>query len=398
MKEKKKKKCEEKIACNIKTSIGGQALLEGIMMRGPVHSAMAVRRASGEIVIDKWLTSETPTFKPLEGVEAPEKEEKAKPKKEKKKSDKPSGFMRFVKRCAKIPFVRGIFNMGLSLAMGYKCLMRSADVYLADAPEEPIKEPKEGKFIVYTDDNIKPVSVVRRGMKSFKLYISTGKNKPQMSNEAAASLASVLGTVLGLALAVGLFITLPSLIAEYLMKLFGMNPDSSVYGVTVARSAIEGVIKLVVMVGYMWGVSFMKDIRRTFMYHGAEHKTIFCYEAGEELTVENVKKQKRLHPRCGTSFIVLTVLASIIIGMFIPSSLHWGIRSVIKLLLLPLTMGISYELIKFAGKHDNIVTRFFSAPGLWLQKITTVEPDDGMIECAIIALKEVIPEDGSDKI
>ena len=134
------------------------------------------------------------------------------------------------------------------------------------------------------------------------------------------------------------------------------------------------------------------------MYHGAEHKTIFCYEAGEELTVENVKKQTRLHPRCGTSFLVLTVLVSILVGIFIPTAIPTYLRAIIKLLLLPLTMGISYELIKIAGRHDNIVTRIISAPGLLLQKITTKEPDDLMIECAIIAMKEVIPSDGSDKI
>ena len=144
----------------------------------------------------------------------------------------------------------------------------------------------------------------------------------------------------------------------------------------------------------------MKDIRRTFMYHGAEHKTIFCYEKGMPLTVENVKKQSRFHPRCGTSFLILMLLVSIVIGMLIPPTfeginptLYTVIRTAIKLLLIPLTMGIGYELLKFAGKHENIVTRIISAPGMWLQRITVKEPTDDMIECAIKAFIAVLPDD-----
>jgi uncharacterized protein YqhQ len=150
-------------------------------------------------------------------------------------------------------------------------------------------------------------------------------------------------------------------------------------------------------------VSLMKDIRRTFMYHGAEHKTIFCYEKGMPLTVENVKKQSRFHPRCGTSFLILMLLVSIVIGLFIPPTfaginptLYTVIRAAIKLLLIPLTMGVGYELLKFAGKHENIVTRIISAPGMWLQHITVREPDDDMIECAIRAFLAVIPENEID--
>ena len=134
------------------------------------------------------------------------------------------------------------------------------------------------------------------------------------------------------------------------------------------------------------------------MFHGAEHKTIFCYESGEELTVENVKKQKRFHPRCGTSFLILMVLVGILVGFFIPPSLPTLLRVGIRILLLPVIMGVGYELIKFAGRHDNIITRIISAPGVGLQHMTVFEPDDSMIECAIAAMKAVIPEDGSDKI
>ena len=148
----------------------------------------------------------------------------------------------------------------------------------------------------------------------------------------------------------------------------------------------------------MSAVSLMKDIRRTFQYHGAEHKTIFCYEAGLELTVENVRGQGRFHPRCGTSFLIVMLLVSIFIGMIIPPELPPVIRTLIKIVLLPLTMGLGYEFIKFAGKHDNIVTKILSAPGLWMQRITVLEPTDEMIECAIAAVNEVIPDDGSDLI
>jgi len=165
------------------------------------------------------------------------------------------------------------------------------------------------------------------------------------------------------------------------------------------------VVRIILLVGYMASVALMKDIRRTFMYHGAEHKTIFCYEAGLELTVENVRRQRRFHPRCGTSFLILMLLVSIFISFFIDpiTVLIRGevlppiLRACVKLLLLPLIVGIGYELIKFAGRHDNLLTRIISLPGVWLQHITVFEPTDDMIECAILAVKEVIPNDDSDK-
>jgi uncharacterized protein YqhQ len=162
------------------------------------------------------------------------------------------------------------------------------------------------------------------------------------------------------------------------------------------RSAFEGVLKIMLLVGYMAAVSMMKDIRRTFMFHGAEHKIIFCYEAGLELTVENVRKMRRFHPRCGTSFLIIMLLVSILVGFVIPPSLNMILRTAIKLLLIPVIMGVGYELIKFAGRHDNFLTRIISAPGLWLQRLTVLEPDDSMIECAIAAVKIAIPDDGSD--
>ncbi len=166
------------------------------------------------------------------------------------------------------------------------------------------------------------------------------------------------------------------------------------------KSIFEGVLKIVLFLGYIILVSQTKDMKRVFMYHGAEHKTIFCYENDEELTVANVKKQIRFHPRCGTSFMVIMLLLGILIGLFVPAN-PFGIaflRPLFKILLIPVTCGIGYELIKLCGRHDNTFTRIIAAPGLWAQRITTKEPDDDMIEVAITAIKAVIPDDGSDII
>lgn len=162
-------------------------------------------------------------------------------------------------------------------------------------------------------------------------------------------------------------------------------------------SLIEGLIKIAILVGYMAAVSRMKDIHRMFQYHGAEHKTIFCYEAGEELTVENVRRQRRFHPRCGTSFLLIVVIVSVLVTSFVTWSNPW-LRVVLKILLLPVVVGISYEIIKLAGRYTNLCTRMISAPGMWLQHITTQEPEDDMIEVAIASLKPVLPSvEGSDR-
>ena len=201
---------------------------------------------------------------------------------------------------------------------------------------------------------------------------------------------SVIGVVLGLALSVALFIYLPSLAFKGINYLAGgtLSPIQSLF---------EGILKILIFLGYMISVSFMKDIDRVFRYHGAEHKTIFCYEAGEELTVENVRAKGRFHPRCGTSFMILMLIVSIFITFILDAIVPWlkGIlwaRTIIKLLLVPLICGIGYELIKVCGKYDNPITRIVAAPGLWIQRITVKEPDDSMIEIAIAAMKEVIPE------
>lgn len=297
-----------------KTSIGGQALIEGIMMRGPVLTSMATRMPDGSIDVETWNThkgSKTPWTR-------------------------------------RAPFIRGIFNMVDSMVVGYHCLMKSAEK--AGVEEEPSKFDK------------------------------------WLEKKLGDNIMKVLGgfaAVLGVALAAVLFIFIPTGLSSLLKPLIGTG---------VGLSLIEGLIKVIILVGYMWLCSRMKDIRRVFEYHGAEHKSIACYEAGLPLTVENVRPQRRLHPRCGTSFLFLVVFISIIIGSFI----SWdnpAIRMLLKLLLIPVVVGISYELIKLAGRSDGIFTRIISAPGMWLQHITTCEPDDGQIECAIAALTAVIPED-----
>ena len=264
-----------------------------------------------------------------------------------------------------LPIIRGVFNFIASMKMGYKCLMRSAEIAGLEEieKEEAEKAAKEGK-----KDNS-------------KMWMN---------------LMMVGASVLGVVLALFLFVALPTFIYSLLCRI----SDSDIFYEEnrYLKSVFEGIFKVVILVGYMSAISLMKDIRRTFMFHGAEHKTIFCYESGEELTVENVKKQKRFHPRCGTSFLILMVLVGILVGFFIPPSLPTLLRVGIRILLLPVIMGVGYELIKFAGRHDNIITRIISAPGVGLQHMTVFEPDDSMIECAIAAMKAVIPEDGSDKI
>ena len=304
-----------------KTSIGGQALIEGIMMRGPKKSAMAVRNPQGEIVLEKWDNDP---------------------------ADKKPGI---VDKLRKLPIVRGVFNFAISMIAGYKSLMKSAEI--AGFEDEDEKEDNKGMMAV----------------------------------------VGIIAGVLGVCLSVGLFILLPTFLYDLIAKLV-----PAIAGNRILKSVFEGILKIAILVAYMAAVSRMKDIKRTFQYHGAEHKTIFCYEAGLELTVENVRKQGRFHPRCGTSFLIVMLLVSIFIGMIIPPELPTLIRTLIKVLLLPITMGIGYEFIKFAGKHENAVTKILSAPGLWMQRITVLEPDDSMIECAITAVKEVIPDDGSDLI
>ena len=321
-----------------KTSIGGQALIEGVMMRGPERTAMAVRHTSGEIRMEEW---ENPTNKRW--------------------------------AITKWPLIRGVFGFIDSLTMGMKCLMKSAEM---SGIEEELKDAMD------EESADKEVSEEEK---------SAADEKKKKKTETLMNVVMVIGMVLGVALSLVLFMWLPTVLFQALAPLIpNFTEGTSSY--QVVRGIFEGVLRLLIFLGYMIAVSRMKDIRRTFMYHGAEHKTIFCYEKGLPLTVENVRKQKRFHPRCGTSFMILMLIVGIFISILIPIN-NTIIRTVVKLLLLPLTVGIGYELIKLAGRKDNWFTRFISVPGVWVQHITTVEPDDGMIECAIKALEAVIPED-----
>ncbi len=305
-----------------KTSIGGQALIEGIMMRGPKKTAMAVRNTkTQEITLEEY---------PTKGANRA--------------------------KIFKLPFIRGIFNMIDSLSFGYKCLMRSAELSGLEDEEDEKKKAKG----------------------------------PSVWDKLFEKLMMPIASVLAVALALGLFVYLPMKLWSWIT--FSMPTIAQNYTL---RACFEGVLRILLFVGYVWATSLMKDIRRTYMYHGAEHKTIFCYEKGLPLTVENVRPQTRFHPRCGTSFMVLMLIVGILVSMFIRVD-NLLLRTALKLLTFPIVVGVGYELIKFAGRHDNLLTRIISAPGKWLQHLTTREPDDSMIECAIAAMEKVIPEDGSD--
>lgn len=303
-----------------KTSIGGQALIEGIMMLGPEKRAI-VCRGSGEMV---------------------EKVEKVTPLKAKSP-------------VLGLPLIRGVAAFISSMVNGVKALSFSADQLPEDMQEEPDK---------------------------IDLWI-----EKHFSNETAQKLIIGVAVVLGIALSLFLFLFLPTFIV-------GLFP--AVKADFYWRTLLEGILKLVIFFIYLILCSKMKDMKRLFAYHGAEHKTIFCYEKGLPLTVENVRPQPRLHPRCGTSFIFVVIIISIIAGSFIHVS-DTLLRMGLKFLMLPLIVGLSYELNRWVGRHGNICSAILSWPGKQFQRITTNEPDDEMIECAIRALELVIPEEkGSD--
>ena len=368
-----KEKKEISCAVKRKTSIGGQALIEGIMMRGPKKTAMAVRDPQGEIVFEESVN----------------------------KASKRS-------RITKLPIIRGVFGFIDSMAMGYKCLMRSAELSGLEEAEAELQREKEEKKAkkLAKKKGIDPEAALREIKAEESRKSSEKPKKPnEKEKEGSSPLVTaimVLSVVFAVVLAVGLFFYLPSFVFGLLTKAAPvlLFPDNLALA-SFVKSLFEGVFKIVMLVAYMSLVSLMKDIRRTFEYHGAEHKTIFCYEHGMALTVENVRRERRFHPRCGTSFLILMVLVNVFVSFFIDPisylilgyTLNNLLRTAIRLLLLPLIMGLGYEVLKFAGRHDNLFTRIVSAPGMWLQRITVLEPDDDMIECAIKAFVAVIPEE-----
>ena len=307
-----------------KTSIGGSALMEGIMMRGPSKMGMAVRKSDGEIELK---VSDIKINKSI---------------------------------WKKIPVIRGMVSFVESMVTSMKALMWSAE--FVDIEGEEAEESKFEKWLTRKfGDKLKDIVI----------YFSV---------------------VLAVIMSIGLFFLLPMLIGEGMTLLFknaeGTTADT-------IRSVSESVSRIVIFVGYILLCTLQKDVKRVFMYHGAEHKTIACYEKGLPLTVENCREQCRLHPRCGTSFLVFVLLISIIVFIFVKVGLGWQ-RIVIKLLCLPFIAGISFEIIKWAGRSESPVVKLLSKPGLWLQKITTQEPDDSMIEVAIAAMTAVLPEEGEN--
>ena len=305
-----------------KTLIGGQALIEGIMMQGPDKRSIVVRGPEGIVT-------------------------KVEPLKKK------TGILKW-------PLIRGVVSFGSSMVSGVKALMYSAEFF----PEEEDAQPS--KFDQWLEKKL-------------------GSEKME---KAVISFSVFLGALFSIAL----FILLPTLLSG----LF----DRWIHN-AVIRSLIEGVIRIAIFMGYMVLVSRMKDMRRVFSYHGAEHKTIRCYEAQLPLTVENVRPQTRLHPRCGTSFLFVVVAISILLFALVSALLPMSgmlVRLLVRLALLPVVVAISYECNRFVGRHDNRLTRILSAPGMWFQHFTTNEPDDSMIEVAIEALKLVIPDEaGADR-
>lgn len=317
-----------------KTSVGGQALIEGVMMNGPKGAALSVRHTDGHIITESFDVKHA------------------------KDKVKILGW----------PFIRGIVNFIESMIIGYKSLMRSADLSgQLDAEDDPENMSKADKWL---NDHLGP-----------KLF---------------AAITAVFSVIV-FAICFFLFFYAPS----YLVDLI----DSKLLNDALIdfHPVFEGIMKMIIVILYMLAVSQMKDIKRVFMYHGAEHKSIFCYEKGLPLTVENVRTCKRFHPRCGTSFIFIVLITSIIVTSvasfafpFLKNPENRIIWTAVKIAVLPLVTGISYELIKYAGKHDNIITKIFSAPGLLMQRITTKEPTDDMIEVAIASINAVITDNPED--
>ncbi len=313
---------KNKKLCNIhKTSIGGQAVIEGVMMKGPDKIATAVRKPDGEIVIDEKTCGKTRKNKFL-----------------------------------KLPIIRGCVGFFDSMILGVQALMYSAKFFDLEG-EDVQDEAKQGKFEKWLEK--------------------------KLGSEKALNAVIYFSVCLSLVMSVGLFILLPAIVVGFLKGVVDNH---------ILLTLAEGAVRILIFLAYLALVARMQDIKRVFMYHGAEHKTIHCYERGLDLTVENVKGQSRLHPRCGTSFLLIVMIISVIVFSFI----SWDnlfVRLGLRLLLLPVVAGISYEIIKLAGRYDNWFTSAISAPGKWLQYITTNEPDDSQIEVAIVSLKAVIPED-----
>ncbi len=309
--------------CSRLNRVGGQAVLEGIMMKAGDNCCTACRLENGEIAVN----------------------------------DRKFISVRKKHKWLNIPILRGVINFVEMMILSYSTLTISAEMLGIDEEAEESRAEKWMKKHL--------------GIKLFDLLM-------------------VVALILGIVLCLGLFIYLPTLTVSGVAALFGVEE------LGIWRAVPEGFLKIAIFILYIYLVSLMPDIRRTFEYHGAEHKSIACFESGVELTPENAKKYTRFHPRCGTSFLFVMLFIGIVVSLFIPSSLNNILRSVIKLLLVPFIVGLGYEFILYAGKHPNALTKILSAPGLWMQRLTTREPDEKQLEVAIVAMKCALPDEFPD--
>lgn len=305
-----------------KSSIGGQALIEGLMMLGPEKQSIAVRLPSGEIDLDVRPRTQ--------------------------------GAGKF-----NVPFLRGSVRLATQLRAGVSALMRSADLSVGEEEDEEVESSKIDKFL-----------------------------------ERHQGLAMTLTVAVSLLISVAVFVLIPSLLTDLIRTLTGLGKNGNFAGVFLL-SLIEGITRMAIFLLYVWSTSKMKEIKRVWQYHGAEHKTIACYEAGLPLTVENCREQPRQHPRCGTSFLFLFMFVSILVFALI-GRYSVLINVLLRLALVPLVAGITYEITRFAGRSDSKLSCTLSKPGLALQNLTTAEPDDDMLEVSIAAMLAVIPENAGD--
>lgn len=305
--------------CVRKTTIGGQAIIEGISMKGPQTTCVTVRKPDGTLTFQ-----ERPTPKPKHPF-------------------------------WKLPIARGAYTLFTALKDGMNDINYSAQFF----EDDDSVDTEPSRFEKWVEN-----------------HISSDKLEKILMG-----FAMIIGTILPIAL----FLVAPTLIV-------GALPDGAPYFV---RSLLEGVVRIILFLIFMWSISHMKDIERTFRYHGAEHKTIFCYEAGLPLTVENVRSMPRFHPRCGTSFMIVMMIIPILIFAFVQMDNVW-LRMILRLILLPVVVGIAYECNRWAGRHDGVISRAIRWPGIQMQKLTVFEPDDSMIEVAIASMEKVIPPDDSD--
>jgi uncharacterized protein YqhQ len=351
-----------------KTTIGGQALIEGLMMIGPTRRAMAVRKPDGSIFLEEMQMSQ------FAGA-------------------------------ANWPFIRGSIRLFRQMVSGTKALLRSAE-FMEEAetvpPVQPIKAEDSGLTAEQPAPQTGEQSAAELAADPAADPAAEPAAKPAAAAPATASAIDRFfarhqdlflygSAALGLLFSVGLFILLPNFLTGFIRQFAGITELHSARN-TILANLIEGLIRIIIFVAYLFLASRLKDIKRVWMYHGAEHKTIACYEARQELTVENVRSFSRFHPRCGTAFLFIVIIVSIIVFSFAGWWNRW-LNLLIRFALVPVVAGIAYEILRIAGRFDNRFTRAIAAPGLWLQRLTTAEPDDSMLEVAIVAMQAVIPAD-----